>query len=160
MKERRRSISAAPRCLCRVWPAAAFQRPTTRIRAPATFRRLSMHVGHCFRVQLCIRCVLDASHGQTYLHGARASGASGRFLPKNSNFSRWQLDRDAKVLMQPATCVKAVCVPLDVLRSKMMDRNGFPRTRKAGILFTLNLIFRCYLHVRSFICTEDPYVII
>lgn len=51
--------------------------------------------------------------------------------------------------------IKAVCVLLDALRAKMMDRGQFPNTRKAGILFTLNLIFRCYLRVCVVVHYQD-----
>ena len=45
--------------------------------------------------------------------------------------------------------IKLVCTPLDVLRSKMQDRQPFPNTRKAGILMALNLVFRCYLKLNQ-----------
>lgn len=48
-----------------------------------------------------------------------------------------------------ASRVKAICVPLDALRAKMMDRQSFPTTKKAGIVFIVNLIFRCYLHLNQ-----------
>ena len=45
--------------------------------------------------------------------------------------------------------VKQVCVPLDALRGKMFDRAPMPQSRKAGILFCSNLIFKCYLHLNN-----------
>ena len=58
------------------------------------------------------------------------------------------MDTEKSGQRKRADNVKAACVLLDALRAKMMDRQPFPAaTKKAGILFTLNLIFRCYLRV-------------
>lgn len=46
-----------------------------------------------------------------------------------------------------ATKVKQACVALDALRNKMQDRYPFPATRKAGIVFVMNMTFRCYFRV-------------
>eukprot|EP00158_Paraphelidium_tribonemae_P009214 Partr_v1_DN28805_c2_g1_i1_m33002 putative PCI domain containing 2 len=45
--------------------------------------------------------------------------------------------------------VKAACNALDALRGKMIDRLPFPNSRKAGIVFVANLIFKCYLKLNN-----------
>lgn len=45
--------------------------------------------------------------------------------------------------------IKSACVALDALRAKMQDRLPLPNSRKAGTLFLLNYVFKCYLSLQN-----------
>lgn len=51
---------------------------------------------------------------------------------------------------------KQCCIALDALRNKLQDRHAYPQTKKMGILFTMNLTFRCYFHVRCWCFHVSP----